>query len=108
MVLSGLRHPKHWRPGKQAAEADFYDLKGVLEGLWEQLPIAETLTLHPDPLPFLHPLISYRLHLGGKTEVGWAGVLHPETQEHYKSKYALLVAELDLTLLLPHWMRHPD
>lgn len=107
MVLSGLRHPKHWRTGKQAAEADFYDLKGVLEGLWEQLPIAETLTLHPDPLPFLHPLISYRLHLGGKTEVGWAGVLHPETQEHYKSKYALLVAELDLALLLPHWMRHP-
>jgi phenylalanyl-tRNA synthetase beta chain len=107
MILSGPRHPRNWRDGKQRPEADFYDLKGVLEGLWELLPISAPLTLQPESLPFLHPMISYRVKLSGKMEVGWAGVLHPESQEYYKSKYPLLVAELDLDSLLSHWIRHP-
>lgn len=107
IALAGAKHPRHWQDGPTPPETGFYDLKGVLEGLWEHLPIALPLEFIPDPLPFLHPNASFHLQISEK-EIGWAGTLHPECQEHFKSKHPLLIAELDLEALSDRWIRVPS
>ena len=54
--------------------ADFYSLKGVLEGVAARLGVA--LGFEPAGEPFLHPGRSARLLVDG-TEAGWLGELHP-------------------------------
>lgn len=55
--------------------ADFYDLKGVLEGLLARLGL--TATYSRGEQPFLHPGMAAKVGVAGKT-VGWIGALHPE------------------------------
>ena len=54
--------------------ADFYSLKGVLEGVAARLGVA--LGFEPAGEPFLHPGRSARLLVDG-TQAGWLGELHP-------------------------------
>jgi phenylalanyl-tRNA synthetase beta chain len=64
--------PKSWRGGGEAA--DFFALKGVLEGLAARLgaPVA----FEPGAQPFLHPGRSARVLVDG-AEIGWLGEVHP-------------------------------
>ncbi len=64
--------PKSWRGGGGAA--DFFALKGVLEGLAARL--GAELGFEPATEPFLHPGRAARLSAGGE-EAGWIGELHP-------------------------------
>jgi phenylalanyl-tRNA synthetase beta chain len=68
----GSLAPGSWRSG--AVAADFYSLKGVLEGVAARLGVA--LGVEPAGEPFLHPGRSARLLVDG-TEAGWLGELHP-------------------------------
>jgi phenylalanyl-tRNA synthetase beta chain len=63
---------RSWRGGGEAA--DFFALKGALEGLAGQL--GTTLSCEPGEQPFLHPGRSARVGVGG-TVAGWIGELHP-------------------------------
>ncbi|HEX6227874.1 MAG TPA: hypothetical protein VFZ41_00230, partial [Solirubrobacterales bacterium] len=64
--------PRSWRGGGQ--EADFFALKGVLEGLAGRLGVQ--LSFEPSSEPFLHPGRSATVRLDD-SEIGWAGELHP-------------------------------
>jgi phenylalanyl-tRNA synthetase beta chain len=64
--------PRSWRGGGEAA--DFFALKGVLEGLADRLGVA--LAFEPSGEPFLHPGRSARV-LVDEADAGWIGELHP-------------------------------
>jgi phenylalanyl-tRNA synthetase beta chain len=64
--------PRSWRNGGEPA--DFFALKGVLEGLADRLGV--TLAFEPVAEPFLHPGRSAKV-LVEETDAGWIGELHP-------------------------------
>jgi len=64
--------PKSWRGGGEVA--DFFALKGVLEGLAARLGVA--IACEPVAEPFLHPGRAARVLVEG-AEAGWIGELHP-------------------------------
>jgi len=68
----GSLAPPSWRGGGEPA--DFFALKGVLEGLAGRLDV--TLAFDPMPEPFLHPGRAAKI-LAGDVETGWIGELHP-------------------------------
>jgi phenylalanyl-tRNA synthetase beta chain len=63
---------KSWRGGGEPA--DFFALKGTLEGLAGQLGVE--LSVEPTEEPFLHPGRSARVDIAGQP-AGWIGELHP-------------------------------
>jgi phenylalanyl-tRNA synthetase beta chain len=71
-LAAGPLTPTGWRGGGEPA--DFFVLKGVLEGLAERLGVA--LEFEPGAEPFLHPGRAARVLAGGR-EAGWIGELHP-------------------------------
>jgi phenylalanyl-tRNA synthetase beta chain len=64
--------PDSWRGGGEAA--DFFALKGVLEGLAARLGVA--LAFESATEPFLHPGRAAKV-LVGEVDAGWIGELHP-------------------------------
>jgi phenylalanyl-tRNA synthetase beta chain len=86
--------PATWR-ASEAARADFFAIKGVLESLldglradWEVAPRAE---------PFLHPGRAASVTVGGQP-IGWIGELHPLVARQWDLPDAA-VFELDLDSL---------
>ena len=64
--------PQSWRGGGDAA--DFFALKGVLEGLASRLGVG--LEFKPAAEPFLHPGRAAQVMVGGEG-AGWIGEIHP-------------------------------
>jgi phenylalanyl-tRNA synthetase beta chain len=64
--------PQSW--AAEQRPADFFALKGILEGLAAQL--GAEIEFEPEPHPFLHPGRSARVLFGG-LEAGWLGEIHP-------------------------------
>jgi phenylalanyl-tRNA synthetase beta chain len=64
--------PRSWRGGGEPA--DFFALKGVLEGLAARLGVA--LACEPTSEPFLHPGRAATVLIDGD-DAGWIGELHP-------------------------------
>jgi len=71
-IAVGPLAPRSWRGGGEAA--DFFALKGVLEGLAAQLGVE--LSFAPAEEPFLHPGRAAAVSVGGAA-VGWLGEVHP-------------------------------
>ena len=71
-LVTGSLRPGGWR--EDAVEADFYALKGALEGLARQLGAAVEVV--PGDQPFLHPGRSGRVLVEGE-DAGWIGEIHP-------------------------------
>ncbi|MCK5219641.1 phenylalanine--tRNA ligase subunit beta, partial [bacterium] len=55
IVLTGPRNPMHWQQGKKRPESDFYDLKGILEGLFSRLHLktGSGIRFESSDIPFL-------------------------------------------------------
>ena len=68
----GPLEAKSWRGG--GGSADFFALKGVLEGLAARLGVELAFEVHEEP--FLHPGKSASVGSDG-VEIGWIGELHP-------------------------------
>jgi phenylalanyl-tRNA synthetase beta chain len=71
-LVAGPLTPRSWRGGGEAA--DFFALKGALEGLAARLGVS--LAFEPSGEPFLHPGRSAKLLVDG-LDTGWIGELHP-------------------------------
>ncbi len=98
LVLTGPRSEAAWQKA-DTSPLDFYDLKGILEGLFEGLRI-EDVHFQPSRYPIFHPGKCARVLLGER-ECGVLGELHPLVREHYDlPPTPLLAADLDLDLLL--------
>lgn len=101
LVLTGRRLPEFWgEPDSgRAPLLDFFDLKGLLEGLVGDLHISES-GYRPVAAPFLHPGKAAELAVRGRS-VGSFGVLHPKVAEAYElGDRPVLVGELDLEAIL--------
>ncbi|HMJ73085.1 MAG TPA: phenylalanine--tRNA ligase subunit beta [Solirubrobacterales bacterium] len=71
-LVAGSLTPRSWRDGGETA--DFFALKGVLEGLAARLGV--TLAFEASGEPFLHPGRSAKVLVDG-ADAGWIGELHP-------------------------------
>src|SRR5262249_24639073 len=98
VVLCGKRHPDFWEDSDSsiAPALDFFDLKGVVEGLVEDLHIPQVI-YRQAPVPALHPGRSAQL-LAGDRVIGHFGELHPKVAEAFglSRLVPVLVGEFDL------------
>lgn len=98
IVFAGARQPTDWSI-KTSDGVDFYDLKGVIEGLMRGLHIAK-FTFTRAQHPSLHPGRSASL-LIGDLNVGAFGELHPLVARRFDlADVPVMVAEFDLDLIL--------
>ncbi len=99
LVLSGDRRVENWNDaGAANAPLDFFDLKGIVEVLAEDLHLAN-VRYQPAQAAFLHPGKSATLTVAGK-EIGSFGELHPQIAEAFKlAGRIVLAADFDLEAL---------
>lgn len=105
MVLTGNRENPHWQDGGDGS-LDFFDLKGIVEGLLGDLHV-DGLTVEAANHPTFRPGYTARLLLNGQP-LGLLGELHPLVVEAFgvRSERPFLAAELDLDVLMaviPPW-----
>jgi phenylalanyl-tRNA synthetase beta chain len=89
--------PPSWKPWRYDDEpADFFAIKGVLEGLAERL--GAELVFEPAGEPFLHPGQGARVTAAGAS-AGWIGEIHPLVCREWDLE-AAVGFELDLAPLV--------
>ncbi len=99
LLMTGARAAEGWMKDGEPQNVDFFDLKGVVEGLLEALRIggvsykpAEHTTFHPGRSALL---------VVGDSEIGVFGEVHPLVAERFELSAApVLAAEFDLDALL--------
>ncbi len=91
-VLSGLREEESW--AKARSECDFFDLKGILEGLFEGVGLSGVQFLGDSRIPFLHPGKACRIHLG-EEDIGIMGEVNPGMGELLDVKEKVFLFELN-------------
>lgn len=97
MALTGKRLAPAW-DSKPTEKADFYDLKGLVDGLMAALHI--DIKYAPAEHPSFHPGKCAAV-LAGETPLGVFGELHPLVQENYDFASPVLAADFDLEAILP-------
>lgn len=101
ILLTGPRDEETWADNGATANMDFYDLKGIIEGLLDGLHIRGARYARGQHSTW-HPGRSATLYIGD-TVIGTFGELHPLVAERWKLLSApILVAELDLEALVAH------
>jgi phenylalanyl-tRNA synthetase beta chain len=99
IVLTGQRQLSAWDTHPEEA-LDFYDLKGILSALVDELHLPD-IHYEPADAPSYHPGKSANL-MSGETVLGVFGELHPLVARCLDlGARPLLAAEIDLELLLP-------
>ena len=80
-------------------QCDFFNMKGVLEELFEKLGLHHAFTYNPKGgYPFLHPGRQAAIQ-NGEDVIGYIGQLHPEAVDNYNMKGEVYVAVVDLPKL---------
>ncbi|SDX19057.1 phenylalanine--tRNA ligase subunit beta [Marinobacter mobilis] len=90
-VVAGPQVPENWLNGRR--EADFFDVKGELEALFQMLGV--NVEFRRGSHPALHPGQTAELVLDGQS-VGWLGALHPQVQKKLELNGTILMFELFL------------
>jgi phenylalanyl-tRNA synthetase beta chain len=80
---------------------DFFQLKGIVSGLFRGMRSAPADTLPTAEVPWLNPADAAALIVQGSC-VGFLGSLHPELAEEYKLKQTIYLAEIDFRRLCEH------
>jgi phenylalanyl-tRNA synthetase beta chain len=100
IVMVGNRGREFWADGgaKDKQPLDFFELKGVVEALAEDLHLGD-VTFQPAKATHLHPGKSAMLAVAGKP-IGDFGVLHPKVAQAFSlGERTVLVAEFDVEAL---------
>ncbi len=102
IVLAGPRGLPTWQTAETAL-LDFYDLKGILEGLFDGLHLPP-VRCEPAEHPTFHPGKCARLWCD-EHEIGLFGEIHPQIKEQYDwpatyRDVPILAADLDVDVLL--------
>jgi phenylalanyl-tRNA synthetase beta chain len=99
LAITGAREAGSWKGG-DTNPMDFYDLKGIVDGLLDGLKTDSAELEHGDH-PSFHPGKCAYIVIGD-TRIGVIGELHPSVKERYELLDApVLAAEIDLDRLLP-------
>ncbi len=77
---------------------DFYDIKGLVEGILEVCGIVD-YTLQKTDTPTFHPGRNAKVLLGNK-QVGTFGEAHPEVLDNYDLPYKAYLFEFDMEVLV--------
>lgn len=96
-LLAGMREEESW--AKPKAECDFFDLKGILEGLFDGLGVAGVEFLPETGEPFLHPGAACRIAAQGAV-LGLMGEMHPAMREIFELKQKVFLFELDFAAVV--------
>jgi phenylalanyl-tRNA synthetase beta chain len=101
LAMTGPRAAAHWQGDAHTARLDFFDLKGILEALFNGLHL--DARFEPAEHPTFRPGRTAQLLLG-KSVVGFLGELHPHVAEAFDARLerdqAVLAADLDLQVVL--------
>lgn len=97
-VLSGRFGELNWCNRKN--NVDFYDMKGIVEGLLETLQVYD-YTLERSDATYLHPGKSCNIIVNGKV-VGSFGEVHPTVQENFELDQVTYVLELEVEPLVEY------
>lgn len=100
-ILSGFRFDKSWHGGDDLL--DFYDAKGVVEGLLARLDVEASFEGSEDES--LHPVKQAAIVIAGN-RLGVVGELHPKVLQAFEIPEAAYLFEIDLTALLPFTLGH--
>lgn len=99
IVLAGRRDELAWDQ-QQSRDFDFYDLKGILEGLFHDLQLQNVTYSTGNDTVHLHPARSASVAISG-TCIGQFGDLHPKVANGMGfGDQTVLLASLDLELVL--------
>ncbi len=101
IAITGPRMPLSWQ-GSDVLVVDFYDLKGIIEALFDGLQ-TPPISFEPGQHPSFHPGRTAQVTIEGSV-VGVFGQLHPLVQEVFElpDEPPVLAAEFDLDALTPH------
>ena len=100
-ILSGPRFEESWHGGDEPV--DFFDAKGVVEGLLGHLGVAASF--EPGEDESLHPAKQAAIVIGGK-RVGVVGELHHKVVDAFDLTGEVYLFELNLAELLPFTLEH--
>lgn len=100
-VLSGAWDDERWC--KKPARFDFFDAKGIVEALAEELHIKKLRfrELDADAAPWLQPGAAAQVLIGGE-ELGWIGLIHPTRARKFACAQPVVAFELSQAVLLRH------
>ena len=104
-VLMGPREPSFWQDGDDPPAYDFFDAKGIVEGLLDALHVS-VWRAEAASHPTFRPGRTARIWLG-EQQLGVLGELHPLVVEalEIRTDYPVLAGELDVDLLARHVAR---
>lgn len=95
-VMSGKRSALTWNGSRE--NVDFYDMKGVLEGLMSKLSVSDYELVH-ETQPYYHPGKSCAVRYHGSI-IGYFGELHPTVAGSFSVPEATYVLELQIAPLV--------
>ena len=94
IALTGPRTLPNWRE-PESTPMDFYDLKGIIDALFDSLHIP-ALSYERESHPSFHPGKCAKIKIN-QTQIGIMGEIHPLVKENYDlPETPILLAELDL------------
>ncbi|MFC1860524.1 phenylalanine--tRNA ligase subunit beta [Chloroflexota bacterium] len=100
-ILGGSRSKESWRVSGELF--DFYDVKGILDGLLKQLGVEAKFETDKDE--GLHPGKQASVVINSK-KLGVIGELHPKVLEAFEISEPVYLFEINLTVLLPYTIGH--
>ncbi|MFC1961450.1 phenylalanine--tRNA ligase subunit beta [Chloroflexota bacterium] len=96
-VISGNRTEKSWQG--DAEPLNFFDVKGILEGIFNQIGIAADFTPASDTS--LNPSRQAAIVVDGQ-QLGVLGELHPRVADNFAIDETVYLLEINVSKLLPH------
>lgn len=97
-LIAGDALPEQW--GEASRPSDFFDMKGVLEGLFEAIFPGQPLSFTQGNHPALHPGQAAHVSFNG-VMVGYLGALHPEIRRKLDISGNVYLFELNLDKIKP-------
>jgi phenylalanyl-tRNA synthetase beta chain len=98
LVLSGKNRSHHWK--EKPRDVDFYDLKGIVENIFEKLKIKDW-SVQKSSHPSFHPGRQANIFIGD-THIGVMGEIHPSLLSEMDIKRNVLIAELNNYFLMKY------
>ena len=100
-LWTGLRKPVSWHSAPE--DCEYYDIKGVVEGLFQALKIGDVrYPRMPDDLCFyMRPGHTAQIHVNHSI-VGWVGEINAPVLNNFDLKQTAFIFELDMNRLSPH------